>query len=214
MKRFPLLLIAVLIVVAGLPLRAADTPTAPEALAILAKVKAKAATVQSLRMTFEQSKMLSLLPEPVRSSGVIEVDRTRRSVRWEFTGKSVLLVNSTGVRRFGADGKEESLAGGLRDETTLAPVRAMLDGDWAALAASFRIALIPAAEAGQSAGLRFTPKDQALGRYVQAMELRFHDDFSAPKSLALIGPSGDRTSYAFAAPALDGVIPEARFLGP
>lgn len=175
----------------------------------LARLREAAARVASLRVEFTQEKRLALLDEPLRSAGVVEIDRARGALRWEYSGRSLLILAGDRIRRWGADGRPET-----GDDPSLqalaAQMRALLSGDWSALDRLFTVA----ADAQGAPALTLTPRDAGLARYVEAIEVRFRDDLSAPASLVLRAPGGDATRYAFGEPQLGAAIPAARFAGP
>jgi len=178
---------------------------------VLARLTAASRDLATLRVGFTQEKILALFDEPVVSHGTIEISRPLAAVRWEYVGKSLLILSGDRVRRWGADGVEESTGGD--DPATAAlrgQMRALLTGDWTALDGLFALAALP----GDQPGLRLTPKDPGLSKYIAAIELVFRADFAAPVSLVLTSADGDATRYAFADPERDVALPAARFAGP
>jgi hypothetical protein len=175
-----------------------------------ARLQAASAGVHRLRLAFVQSKDLALFDQPVLTPGVIELDRQRAALRWEYTGRTVLILAGGKVRKWGADGREE--IGFERDPNLQAlrgQMQALLTGDWSAVRALFTIA-----ETGDGPGLVLTPSDPALAKYIARLTIRFRADLSAPESLLLEAAGGDRTEYRFAAPEVDPDLAAARFTGP
>jgi Outer membrane lipoprotein carrier protein LolA len=168
-------------------------------------------SIQSLRATFVQEKHLAIFDEPVVSPGVIEIDRARSAVRWEFTGKSVLLFAEGKVRRFGAEGKEETIAASDQGvQNIVAQMKAFLHGDFSAMKELFSIT--PASD--NSPQLHFVPKAKDLAKYITSLDIRWRANLSAPEYMLLVAAGDDRTEYRFAEPQIDLSIPAERFTKP
>ena len=80
----------------------------------LAKLSTANKDLTTVRVAFVQEKHLAILDQPVISPGLIEISKPLGGVRWEYTGKSVLLFKDGHLRRFGAEGKEETI--GAKDQ--------------------------------------------------------------------------------------------------
>jgi len=177
----------------------------------LAKLTAAAKDVQTLRVTFTQVKHLAILNEPVTSPGLIEISRTLRAVRWEYTGKSVLLFKGGHLRRFGAEGKEETVT--VREQgvsSVIKQMEAFIDGNWAGMDELFTIT--PAADG--SPQLDFAPKTPDLAKYITSLRIRWRADLSAPEVMELVAAGNDRTEYRFDVPQVGLDLPAARFEKP
>lgn len=177
---------------------------------LLATVRARAEAVRSLRVPFVQEQHLALFPEPVTTPGVLEIDRQRGAVRWEFTGQAVLVLTDGRVERWDASGRREGLGGRNHPGTAALghQMQALLDGDWAALEDLFTVT------PSSSASLRLAPRDADLGRFVAHIDLAFDADHTAPQRLELHNPGGELTVYRFAPPEVDVTLAAERFLGP
>lgn len=177
----------------------------------LNKLASATKDISSMRVTFVQEKHLAILDEPVVSPGLIEVDRKRYAVRWEFTGKSVLLFLDGKLRRFGAEGKEETIT--AKDQgvnSMVAQMKAMLDGDYSSMENMFTIT--PAADGIPQ--LNFVPKTPDIAKYITSLQIRWRPDLSAPEHMLLIAADDDITEYKFAEPQLGVEIPLERFTNP
>jgi hypothetical protein len=156
-----------------------------------------------------QEKHLAILDEPIKSPGVIEISKPLKAVRWEFTGKSVMVFAHGKVRRWGAEGKEESANDpnlkSFRDQ-----MAAFLDGDWSGLRKAFDIAADPAV----APEMTLTPRSKDLAKYITSIRIRFRPDFTAPAEMRLTAVGGDETVYTFAEPEVGATLPESRFSGP
>ena len=177
----------------------------------LEQLTAATKDISSLSVTFVQEKHLAILDEPVVSPGLIEIDRKREAVRWEFTGKSVLLFIDGKLRRFGAEGKEETVT--VKDQgvnSMVSQMKAFLHGDWSGMRDMFTIT--PAAD-GQPQ-LNFVPKTPDLAKYINHLEIRWRANLSAPEHMLLVAAGDDRTEYRFAEPQVNITIPVERFSQP
>ncbi|MBA2481384.1 MAG: outer membrane lipoprotein carrier protein LolA [Planctomycetes bacterium] len=178
---------------------------------LLDRVQAASKDVATVRIPFVQEKKLAILDEPIVSKGLIEISRPLSAVRWEFTGKSILIFNAGKVRRWGAEGKEESA--GKNDPGLKSfhdQMQAFLSGDWTGLKSVFDLAPDP----DGAPVLTLTPKTKDIGKYINRIVLRFRDDFTAPASMTLTATAGDETVYTFGEPEVGADLPMARFSGP
>lgn len=176
-----------------------------------ARLSAATTGVPTVRVTFTQEKHLAILDEPVIAKGLIEISRPLRAVRWEFTGRSVLVFKDGRIRRWGAEGKEESV--GAKDQGVQSLARqmeAMLDGNWDGMAEIFTVTLDPTG----APAITFTPKTPDLARYLTRLEVRFRDDLSAPERMLMVAAGDDRTEYRYDPPQLRIELPAERFTKP
>jgi hypothetical protein len=206
----PFALLALL--AAGAQAAAAAEETPPRPLFTLERLEEAGRHFKTLRVAFVQEKHLAILDEPVINRGVLEVSRPLGAVRWEFTGRSVLLFRDGKLRRFGAEGKEELVAGGKDPsiQSMASQMRSFLDGKWGAMKDIFAITPDP----GGSPELTFTPLSADLRKYLTKLVIRFRDDLSAPQSMLMVANGDDRTEYRYEPPEVDVEIPAARFSGP
>ena len=174
----------------------------------LATLTAAAKDVKTLRVTFTQVKHLAIVDEPVISPGVIEISRPLRAVRWEYTGKSVLLFKGGHLRRFGAEGKEETITAKEQGvNSVVKQMEAFIDGNWSGMDEMFTIT--PAADG--SPQLDFAPKTPDLAKYITSLRIRWRADLSAPEHMELIAAGDDRTDFRFDVPQVGLDLPAARF---
>lgn len=189
---------------------AASTAGAAEPFSF-ARLTAATTSVPTVRVTFTQEKHLAILDEPVIAKGLIEISRPLRAVRWEFIGKSVLVFKDGRLRRWGAEGKEESVGAKDQGVQSLAKqMEAMLDGNWDGMAEIFAVTLDPSG----APAITFTPKTPDLARYLTRLEVRFRDDLSAPERMVMITAGDDRTEYRYDPPQLSVELPAERFTKP
>jgi hypothetical protein len=184
----------------------------PRPLFTLERLEEAGRHFKTLRVAFVQEKHLAILDEPVVNRGVLEISRPLGAVRWEFTGRSVLIFKDGKLRRFGAEGKEESVAGGKDPsiQSMASQMRSFLDGKWGAMKDIFAITPDP----GGAPELTFTPLSPDLKKYLTKLVIRFRDDLSAPQSMLMVASGDDRTEYRYEPPEVDVEIAPARFSGP
>ena len=180
------------------------------ALFSLEKLAAVSANITTVRLAFTQTKHLALLDEPLIATGSMEIDRVHGAMRWEFTGHSILLLRDDRLRRFSANGHEESLPDEGGRAAMLAQMHGLMRGDWSALKELFAVTLA----ADGSPALICTPKNADLSRYLARLEIHFRDDLRGPSSLVLLTADDDRTDYAFGEPEIGIALPPERFLTP
>jgi hypothetical protein len=200
-----------LALVLAAPAPSAETPapaTDADAHALLTKVSAGAKDIATVRIPFTQEKHLAILEEPITSAGVIEISRTVGAVRWEFTGKSVMIFAHGKARRWGAEGKEESLPNDPSMKPFSDQMQAFLSGDWSELEKAFAITLD-----GEDAIL-MKPRSAQVAKYVASIHLRFRSDLTAPQEMRILAAGGDETIYRFSDPATGADLPAARFEHP
>ncbi len=205
------LLVIMLLALGYRTIQAGDAPFG-STLFSLDKLQAAGKQFKTLRIDFVQEKHLAILEEPVINHGVLEISRALGAVRWEFTGRSVLLFQDGKMRRFGAEGKEETVAGGKDPsvQTMANQMRAFLDGNWDPMKAIFVITPDP----GGAPELTFTPITADLRKYITKLVIRFRDDLSAPQTMLMVATGDDRTEYRYDPPQVDVEIAAERFSKP
>lgn len=182
--------------------------TAASAATLTERLHTAASATATMRLSFVQAKHLTLFDETITTPGVIEIDRTHARLRWEFTDRAVFIFADDRLRKWGADGREET---GLDRDPNLtalrAQMRALISGDWRTVEDLFTVT-------AQGNALTLTPRDGALTRFVDRLEITFSADLTAPETLNLIAASGDETTYRFAAAETGIDLDASRFAGP
>jgi hypothetical protein len=177
----------------------------------LTRLSAAGKDLTTLRVTFTQEKHLAIVEEPVVTKGLIEISRPLSAVRWEYTGKSVLLFKDGRLRRFGAEGKEETITSKDQGVNSLvSQMKAFLNGDWKPMEELFTIS--PAPDGAPQ--LLFAPKTPDLAKYITSLTIRWRDDLIAPERMILVAAGDDRTEYRFDQPQPGVELPAARFEKP
>jgi hypothetical protein len=205
MRRILLLLALAAIAAAG------DAPPVSEATrAFLDKVNAGAKDVATVHMPFTQEKHLAIMDEPIVSPGLLEISKPQGAVRWEFTGKTLMIFAKGKARRWGAEGKEETIPNDPNMKSFQDQMQAFLSGDWSGLEKAFELKPDPDGKPI----LTMTPHSEQVRKYIDHITLIFRDDFTAPREMRLAATGGDETVYRFADPQVNVDIPAARFAGP
>ncbi len=174
---------------------------------LVQRVAQAARQVGAMRFTFVQEKRLAMLEEPLRTNGVIEIDRRQGRLRWQYERGPVIILAEGRVQRWGADGVAERVAG-HGAQGLAAQMQAMTSGDWSALRDLFEL------HPGEAEGhLILRPKGEGMARFITSLRLVFRADGS-PASMQLIAQGGDVTDYSFALPDTAWSPDPARFAGP
>lgn len=196
MKSFSAIL---LFLVCGV-LRAAEpaalTPVA-DPKPVLAELRQRMSSVTSVYLEFTQERHLKLFAEPLRSAGVMMIDRPGQ-IRWETTEpyRSILLGDQKSVAQFEfADGKWSKLKMGfpqmlkrVMDQMTL-----MHQGKLDALTADFSISV----STGAVAVVTMTPRDADVRSMLSALEIQLDADLATTRQVVMREPGGDFTRINF-----------------
>ena len=164
---------------------------------ILADLQHKMASLESVYFEFAQERQLQLFAEPLKSEGVMLIDRPGQ-IRWETTSpyQSILLGNQKSVAQFEkTDGQWKKLKLGfpqmlkrVMDQMTL-----MHQGKLDALTSDFNISVAT----GRVAVVTMVPKDENVRSMLSSLEVIFQPDFSASKEVVMHEPGGDFTRIIF-----------------
>lgn len=185
----------------ALTLSAGETNTPLQKVAepqpILADLQRKMASLESVYFEFTQERQLQLFAEPLKSEGVMLIDRPGQ-IRWETTApyQSILLGNQKSVAQFEqTDGQWKKLKLGfpqmlkrVMDQMTL-----MHQGKLDALTSDFTISVAT----GHVAVVTMVPKDENVRSMLAALEVVFEPDFSASREVVMREPGGDFTRIIF-----------------
>jgi outer membrane lipoprotein-sorting protein len=182
-------------------LRAAETNRNLQPIAdsrpILADLQRKMASLESVYFEFMQEKQLQLFAEPLKSEGVMLIDKPGQ-IRWETTSpyQSILLGSQKSVAQFEkTDGQWKKLKLGfpqmlkrVMDQMTL-----MHQGKLDALTSDFNISVAT----GSVAVVTMIPKDENVRSMLASLEVIFQPDFSASREVVMHEPGGDFTRIIF-----------------
>jgi len=196
MKTFFTIAILVLAVFVRAAAAPALTPVA-DPKPILADLQQKMSTLTSVYLEFTQERQLQLFAEPLKSEGVMLLDRPGQ-IRWETTApyQSILLGNQKSVAQFEfAEGKWKKLKLGfpqmlkrVMDQMTL-----MHQGKIDALTTDFTVSV----STGAVTVVTMVPKDENVRAMLAALEIHLHPDLSATREVVMREPGGDFTRIIF-----------------
>lgn len=177
----------------------------------LAELQQKMSVLTSVYLEFTQERQLKLFGEPLKSEGVMLIDRPGQ-IRWETTApyQSILLGNPKSVAQFEfTDGKWTKLKLGfpqmlkrLMDQMSL-----MHQGKLDALNADFTISV----STGTVAVVTLVPKDENVRSMLAALELHLKPDLSGTQGLVMREAGGDQTRITFQRELRSVKFPEKTF---
>lgn len=184
-----------------LSVHAAETNVALQSVAdprpILDDLQRKMASLESVYFEFAQERQLQLFAEPLKSEGVMLIDRPGQ-IRWETTTpyQSILLGNQKSVAQFEkTDSAWKKLKLGfpqmlkrVMDQMTL-----MHQGKLDALTSDFTISVATS----HVAVVTMVPKDENVRSMLASLEIIFQPDFSASREVVMHEPGGDFTRIIF-----------------
>ena len=207
-------LLATLLMLTALAVRAEDAPALPPAAdprPIPAELQQKMSSLTSVYLEFTQERQLKLFTEPLKSEGVMMIDQPGM-IRWETTApfQSILLGNQKSVAQFEfTDGKWKKLKLGfpqmlkrVMDQMTL-----MHQGKLDALTSDFTLSV----STGAVTVVTMVPKDENVRSMLAALEIHLQPDLSATREVIMREPGGDLTRIIFNREKRSVKFPEKTF---
>lgn len=173
----------------------ADPVTDPQP--ILQDLQRKMASLGSVYFEFAQERQLKLFAEPLKSEGVMLIERPDL-IRWETTApyQSILLGNHKSVAQFErTDGDWKKLKLGFPQmlRRVMEQMTLMHQGKLDALTSDFTISV----STGAVAVVTMTPKDANVREMLASLEIKMEPDFSATREVVMNEPNGDLTRIIF-----------------
>ncbi len=202
------------LLIAGAAVAAADDPPlrpVADPRPILEALQRKMSSLRSVYLDFTQERHLQLFTEPLKSEGVMLIDRPDY-IRWETTApyQSILLGNHKSVAQFErADGEWKKLRLGFPQmlKRVMTQMVLMHQGKLDALTSDFTISV----STGSVAVVTLVPRDENVRAMLASLEVRMLPDFSATREVIMHEPGGDRTRIVFRRERRDVKIPPAAF---
>lgn len=180
---------------------AAETP-------LLTRIQHVAEDISTITLHFEQDKDITLFDERITTPGVIMIDRRNGCLRWEFTDHATFIFAKGHVRKWDAQGHEDTGLDRDPNITSLkAQMEALITGDWATAQELFTIT-------ATDTTLHLRPKDPALARFIATIDITFSADLRAPQRLELNATGGDTTTYRFAEAVCNNDFPASTWEPP
>lgn len=213
-RSIPILAVAVasmtVAMVPPLPAEIALQPVA-DPRPVLEDLQRKMSSLKSVYLEFDQERQLSLFTEPLKSEGVMLIDRPDQ-IRWETTApyQSILLGNHKSVAQFErTEGAWKKLKLGFPQmlKRVMEQMTLMHQGKLDALMRDFSISVAT----GSVAVVTMVPKDADVRAMLASLEIRMQPDFSATREVVMNEPGGDRTRIIFRREKRDVKVPPEAF---
>jgi outer membrane lipoprotein-sorting protein len=178
---------------------------------VLEDLQRKMSSLKSVYLEFDQERQLKLFTEPLKSEGVMVIDRPDQ-IRWETTApyQSILLGNHKSVAQFErTDGEWKKLNLGFPQmlKRVMEQMTLMHQGKLDALTRDFTISVTT----GSVAVVTMVPKDENVRAMMASLEIRMQPDFSATREVVMNEPGGDRTRIIFHREKRDVKVPTGAF---
>lgn len=192
---------------------AAEPPLEPvaDAAPILQDLQRKMSSLRSVYLDFTQERHLKLFTEPLKSEGVMLIDRPDQ-IRWETSApyQSILLGNHKSVAQFErTDGEWKKLKLGFPQmlKRVMEQMVLMHQGKLDALTADFTISVAT----GAMAVVTLVPKDKDVKSILSSLDVQMMPDLSATHAVVMNEPSGEFTKIIFNRERRDVTFPPATF---
>lgn len=178
---------------------------------VLQDLQHKMASVKSIYLEFTQERVLKLFAEPLKSEGVMLIERPDR-IRWETTSpyQSILLGDQKSVAQFEFnDGKWEKLKLGFPQllQRVMQQMSLMNQGKLDAMTTDYTITVSTGAETV----LTMVPKDANVRGMLASLEVHLPSDLSTTKEVVMNEPNGDLTRITFNNEKRDVAFPAGTF---
>jgi outer membrane lipoprotein-sorting protein len=196
MKKFIQILLLAVFAAFSAPAEPPEKPVAnPQP--ILDDLQRKMFLVNSVYLEFTQERVLKLFSEPLKSKGVMLIERPDK-IRWETTApyQTILLGDKNSVAQFEFnDGKWEKLKLGFPQllQHIMQQMSAMNQGNLGALTNEYSASVATNSETV----VTMIPKDENVRAMMSSFEIHLPPDFSATREVVLNEPDGDLTRIIF-----------------
>jgi len=192
--------IATAFIALGTVARASDASVPPlnDSRPVLQELQRKMSEVRSLYLEFTQERHLKLFSEPLKSEGVMLLDRPAL-IRWETTApyQSILLGNHKSVAQFESNnGKWTKLKLGFPQllRRVMEQIALIHQGKLDALTNDFTMSV---ATGKDVTVLKLAPKEETMRSMMSLLEVRLQPDFSATREVLMYEPGDDFTRIIF-----------------
>jgi outer membrane lipoprotein-sorting protein len=210
MKRFAIVASWVTLVATALAAEPATQPVA-DPKPILQDLQRKMSSVRSIYLEFAQERRLKLFTEPLKSEGVMLIERPDK-IRWETMApyQSILLANHQSVAQFEReDGQWKKLRLGFPQmlKRVMDQMVLMHQGKLDALTSDFKISVAT----GAVVVVTMVPKDKNVLSMLSSLEIRMAPDLSTTREVVMNEPAGDFTRIIFFREKRDATFPPGTF---
>ncbi len=192
--------IATAFIALGTVARASDASVPPlnDSRPVLQELQRKMSEVRSLYLEFTQERHLKLFSEPLKSEGVMLLDRPAL-IRWETTApyQSILLGNHKSVAQFESNnGKWTKLKLGFPQllRRVMEQIALIHQGKLDALTNDFTMSV---ATGKDVTVLKLAPKEGTMHSMMSLLEVQLQPDFSATREVLMYEPGDDFTRIIF-----------------
>ncbi|MGZ4963897.1 MAG: LolA family protein [Limisphaerales bacterium] len=164
---------------------------------ILQDLQRKMSSLGSVCLEFTQERNLKLFAEPLRSEGIMLMERPDL-IRWETTApyQSILLGNHKSVAQFertDGDWKKLKLAFPQMLRRVMEQMVQMHQGKLDALTGDYTISVAT----GSVTVVTLVPKDDMIRSMLSSLEIKMQPDLSATREVVMNEPSGEFTRIIF-----------------
>lgn len=164
---------------------------------VLQELQRKMSSVNSIYLEFTQERQLKLFSEPLKSEGVMLIERPDK-IRWETTApyQTILLGDQKSIAQFEFNaGKWDKLKLGFPQllQRVMRQMSAMNQGDLEAMTADYKISVSTNSEII----LTMVPKDESVRGVLSSLEIHLPPDLSATREVVMNEPNGDLTRILF-----------------
>ena len=196
----------------GLVAMSQDAPPLADSRPVLQELQRKMSSLRSVYLEFTQERHLKLFTDPLKSEGVMLIDRPGL-IRWETTApyQSILLGDHKSVAQFeNSNGEWKKLKLGFPQllRRVMEQMWLMHQGKLDALTGDFTISVVTGSNV---AVLRLVPKDENVRSMMSLLEVRMQPDFSATREVVMNEPGGDYTRIIFNRERRNVVFPAGAF---
>jgi len=176
----------------------AALPTLTDSRPVLHELQRKMSEVRSLYLEFTQERHLKLFNEPLKSEGVMLLDRPAL-IRWETTSpyQSIMLGNHKSVAQFESNnGEWKKLKLGFPQllRRVMEQIALIHQGKLDSLTNDFAISVATGTDV---AVLTLAPKDETMRSMMSSLVVKLLPDFSGTREVLTYEPGGDFTRIIF-----------------
>jgi outer membrane lipoprotein-sorting protein len=178
---------------------------------VLEDLQRKMSLLRSVCFEFTPERHLTLFAEPLKSQGVMLIERPDR-IRWETTApyQSILLGDHKSVAQFErADGVWQKLKLGFPQQLkrVMEQMALMNQGNLGALTGDYALSVAT----GRVSVVTLVPKDSTVRAILSSLEVRMLPVFSATREIVMNEPGGDLTRIVFNRERRDVSLPPGTF---
>lgn len=178
---------------------------------VLQSLQIKMSSVKTVYLEFTQERVLKLFSEPLKSDGVMLVEKPDK-IRWETTApyQTILLGDKNSVAQFEFDdGQWQKLKLGFPQmlQRVMQQMSAMNRGDMSAMLTDYTLTI----STNTDIVLTFVPKDKSVRDLMSSLDVKLPPDLSTTHEVVMNEPNGDLTRITFTKEKRDAAFPAGTF---